>query len=168
MAFEDWSVQTGAFDLAISADAFHWIQPEIGYPKVACALRPAGKLAFFWNTPSEMDPEIAKTLANVYKSRAPQAEKPEGRFTEDWMIRTITDVISQSGCYSDVTVKGYLVTETQSTDHYIKNLWTYSSHRSLDRGKREYLYEGIRRVLDRFGGKITTSRRVILFMAGKK
>lgn len=168
LAFEDWSVEAGGFDLAISADAFHWIQPEIGYPKVACALKPTGKLAFFWNTPSEMDPEIEKALTHVYKSRAPQAERPEGSLTEDWMIRTMTDVISQSGCFRDVTVNGYHVTETQTTDHYIKKLWTYSSHRSLDRRERRNLYDGIRRVLDRFGGKITTTRRVILFMAGKK
>jgi len=47
MAFEDWPVEAGAFDLAISADAFHWIRPEIGYPKVAQALRPSGAAAFF-------------------------------------------------------------------------------------------------------------------------
>jgi SAM-dependent methyltransferase len=168
MAFEDWPVEEGKFDLAISADAFHWIRPESGYPKVARALQPTGKLAFFWNTPSEMDPEISEALSQVYKSRAPRAEKPEGSLTDEWMIRTVTEVIAQSGCFSEVTVSEYLVNEIQSADHYIKNLWTYSSHRPLSRRKREYLYDGLRRELDRFGGRITTTRKVILFMAGKK
>lgn len=168
MAFEDWLVEAGGFDLAISADAFHWIQPEIGYPKVASALKPTGTLAFFWNTPLEMDPKITATLAQVYKSRAPQAEKPEGSITAEWMIKTISEVIAQSGCFSDVMIKSYPVIEILSVDHYIKNLWTYSSHRPLDRGTREYLYDGLREVLERFGEKITTTRQVILFLAGKK
>ena len=37
-----------AFDLAISGEAFHWISPEIGYPKVASALKDGGSAAFFW------------------------------------------------------------------------------------------------------------------------
>jgi len=168
IAFEDWPMQAGVFDLAISADAFHWIQPEIGYPKVASALKPAGTLAFFWNAPSKMDPEIATALAQVYKSRAPQAENPEESFIPEWMINTITEVITQSACFGDVTVRTYPVTETESVDHYIKSLWTYSSHRPLDWRTREYLYNGIRGELERFGEKITTSRQVVVIMAGKK
>jgi SAM-dependent methyltransferase len=168
MAFEDWPVEAGRFDLAISADAFHWVQPEVGYPMVKSALKPSGKLAFFWNSPNEIDTEISDELTQVYRSGAPQAEKPEGSFTAEWMIETISEVIAQSGCFSDVMIKSYPVTETLSVDHYIENLWTYSSHRSLDQRTRERLYDGIRKVLEKFGGKITTTRQVILFMAGKK
>jgi SAM-dependent methyltransferase len=168
LAFEDWPVEVGGFDLAISADAFHWVQPEVGYPMVASALKPAGKLAFFWNSPYEIVPEISDALAQVYKARAPQAEKPEGSFTAEWMIKTINEVIAQSGCFNNIMVKSYPVTEILSADHYIKNLWTYSTHRPLAREIREYLYDGIRMVLDRYGGRITTNRKVILFIAGKK
>ncbi len=168
IAFEDWPMEVGVYDLAISADAFHWIQPEIGYPKVASALKPSGTLAFFWNAPSKMDPEIAAAVKQVYISRAPQAEIPEESFTPEWMINTITEVITQSACFGDVTVRTYPVTVTESVDHYIKNLWTYSSHHPLDRRTREYLYDGIREVLEQFGEKIITTRQVILFMAGRK
>jgi SAM-dependent methyltransferase len=37
-AFEDTSSQEGAFDLAISATAFHWLDPSVAYPKTARAL----------------------------------------------------------------------------------------------------------------------------------
>jgi SAM-dependent methyltransferase len=168
MAFEYWSVEEEKFDLAISADAFHWIVPEIGYPKVAQALKPSGVLAFFWNTPSEIESEVAEALTRVYEKRAPHAENPHGSFIKDWIIKTVNEVIVRSSCFSEVTVSEYPITEIQSTDHYIKNLWTYSSHSPLDRHKREYLYDGIRIVLDQFGGRITTTRKVILFMAGKK
>ncbi len=47
--FEDVPLPEGAFDLAISATAFHWLDPAVAYPKVARALRPEGALAPFWN-----------------------------------------------------------------------------------------------------------------------
>src|SRR5215216_714323 len=41
-AFEEWPLQEGAFDLAISATAFHWLDPALAYPKVARSLREGG------------------------------------------------------------------------------------------------------------------------------
>src|SRR5215210_5603855 len=41
-AFEDWPLQDEAFDVAISATAFHWLNPATAYPKVAGALRDGG------------------------------------------------------------------------------------------------------------------------------
>jgi cyclopropane fatty-acyl-phospholipid synthase-like methyltransferase len=38
-AFEDYETRPRSFDLAFSADAFHWIIPETGYPKMMNALR---------------------------------------------------------------------------------------------------------------------------------
>jgi SAM-dependent methyltransferase len=48
-AFEDWPLEIAAFDLFISATAFHWIPREIGYPKAATALKQGGTLAIFIN-----------------------------------------------------------------------------------------------------------------------
>ena len=41
-SFEDWDPEGRIFDLAVSATAFHWIPPEIGYPKVARVLKAEG------------------------------------------------------------------------------------------------------------------------------
>src|SRR5918994_5124284 len=38
-AFEEWTLQEKAFDLAISATAFHWLDTAVAYPKDAGALR---------------------------------------------------------------------------------------------------------------------------------
>jgi len=40
--FEEWQPQEVPFDLAVSATAFHWLDPEVAYPRVADALREAG------------------------------------------------------------------------------------------------------------------------------
>lgn len=48
-AFEQLTLPDGAFDLIISAQAFHWIDPAVGVPKAARLLAPQGVLALFWN-----------------------------------------------------------------------------------------------------------------------
>ncbi len=48
--FEQYPLPAAAFDLAVAASAWHWIDPAIGYPKVAQALKPGGALALLWNS----------------------------------------------------------------------------------------------------------------------
>ena len=43
--FEDVELPCGAFDAAFSATAFHWIDPAIGWAKVADVLQPGGVFA---------------------------------------------------------------------------------------------------------------------------
>lgn len=45
--FEEWPLEAGTFDLAVSATAFHWLDPPVAYRKVANALTPGGALALF-------------------------------------------------------------------------------------------------------------------------
>ena len=42
--FEDFSADPGSFDLVYAATAFHWVDPEVGYPKVMALLKPGGGL----------------------------------------------------------------------------------------------------------------------------
>lgn len=56
-AFEDWPLPNASFDLAVSASAWHWIDPTIGYQKAAQALKPTGTLALMWSSQRRMDTE---------------------------------------------------------------------------------------------------------------
>ncbi|MCU1659751.1 MAG: hypothetical protein JWO57_4407, partial [Pseudonocardiales bacterium] len=44
-SFEQWNARERQFDLAVCGQAWHWIDPAIGVPKVAAVLRPAGTFA---------------------------------------------------------------------------------------------------------------------------
>jgi len=38
--YEEWQEHPAAFDLVMSAQAFHWVPGEIGYPKASRSLKP--------------------------------------------------------------------------------------------------------------------------------
>lgn len=57
-SFEDFQ-GTRSFDLIVSATAFHWVDPEIGWSKAADLLRPNGWLALL--TTGESYPEPLRT-----------------------------------------------------------------------------------------------------------
>jgi ubiquinone/menaquinone biosynthesis C-methylase UbiE len=57
-AFEDFP-DSGPFDLIVSATAFHWVDPDVGWAKAARLLRPRGWLALL--TTGERYPEPLRT-----------------------------------------------------------------------------------------------------------
>jgi SAM-dependent methyltransferase len=70
-SFEEWPPEEGAFNLVVSATAFHWIDPQVRYRKSAQALRPDGSLALIWN---RADPEgssegFLEALEDVHRRR---------------------------------------------------------------------------------------------------
>jgi SAM-dependent methyltransferase len=59
VTFEDAALPDHAFDLAVAATSFHWVDPTIGLAEVARVLRPGGWFAMWWNAfgdPARPDP----------------------------------------------------------------------------------------------------------------
>ena len=73
-AFEESFLQEGAFDLAVSATAFHWLDPAVAYPKAARALRDGGSLALFWNVHVHSDASegFFEAAQRIYEREAPR------------------------------------------------------------------------------------------------
>ncbi len=167
-AFEDWPLEEKAFDLAISADAFHWIPPEVGYPKVARALKDSGSAVFFWNVPVDPKTDWSREIEEIFRERAPHLENPDKLYTLEWLIGIIKDNFRTSGCFGEVTVKQYLWDETYTSEQYLKLLRIFSGHRGVDEDTRSKLLAGIREVIERFGGRVTKPKLVALFHSGVK
>lgn len=164
-SFEDWELEEAAFDLAISADAFHWVPPEVGYPKVARALKTSGSAAFFWNVPVDPATDWSRAIDEVYQTVAPGLGNPDKAFTAEWLAAIITDNFVNSGCFGEVTIKHYAWSLPLSLDQHLKLLRTDSHHRGMDEATRERLFAGIRDVIERFGGRITRPQLAVLFHA---
>jgi SAM-dependent methyltransferase len=47
--FERWEPNGRRFELVFSAQAWHWVAPDVRYVHAGAALKPGGALAVFWN-----------------------------------------------------------------------------------------------------------------------
>jgi SAM-dependent methyltransferase len=73
-SFEDWPLEERAFDLVVSAQAFHWVDPEIRFRKSVRALRDGGSLALLYNCfdPRGDSEGFGKALSELYRREAPE------------------------------------------------------------------------------------------------
>ncbi len=79
--FEAWDPVGRAFDLVVSGQAWHWVDPVVGPTKGAALLPGGGRLAVFWNVAAH-DPQAQAALDQAYARYAPALRKgyvPMGR-----------------------------------------------------------------------------------------
>ncbi len=66
-SFEEAEVAPVAFDLAVAATSFHWVNQEIGLTKLGRALKPGGWVALWWTLfrdPNQSD-EFSRAVEHV-------------------------------------------------------------------------------------------------------
>jgi len=164
--FEDWPLQEAAFDLVISAQAFHWIPSKIGYPKAAQALKKEGHIAVFWNFSPNPDNEIFKELLEAYQTHAPSmgwrktaSLKSLMKKRENWII--------ESGCFKNLTIKQYPWSTQYSVEQYLGILNTQTDYRTLPEASQQGLSQAIKEIFDVHGGLIERPYLSALFFAQK-
>jgi SAM-dependent methyltransferase len=64
-------VQAGGFGLVFSAQAWHWVRPEVRYHQAARALRPGGTLALLWHRTRWQDGPLRDGIAELYRRLVP-------------------------------------------------------------------------------------------------
>lgn len=156
-AFEDWDVEESAFDLALSATAFHWLDPAVALPKFARALRPDGTLALFWylHVEDESSPDQFEALRDVYRRQLPELAStgPQPR-SHDLVVKTV-EAIDNTGLFGPVTVRTYDWDVSYDTAAYLRLLCTYADHIALDHERRKDLLQALGAVIDvRLGGRV--------------
>ena len=163
--FEEWQERPSAFDLVMSAQAFHWVPGKIGYPKAASSLKPGGSLALFWNMHTGFYGQIAADLDEIYRKITPELNNPQNVIEET--IQERTREITQSDCFGPVTVRRFPWSRTCQTSEYINLLNTYSDHIRLSAQTRQRLYKGIATSIDAHGGSIKMEYIAVLYIAQK-
>ncbi|MEH2119232.1 class I SAM-dependent DNA methyltransferase [Nostoc sp.] len=93
IAFEDWVTEENAFDLVISATAFHWLNPSIAYKKTALALTSEGAIALFWNEHVHSDASngFFEEVQELYRRLACELVKDDKPLTREHEVPSKTD-----------------------------------------------------------------------------
>lgn len=172
-AFEESPLQEGAFDLAISATAFHWLDPAIAYPKAAGTLRDAGSLALFWNVHVHSDASegFFEAAQRIYEREAPEIVGPEDYkgLPRPHEVPDRAEEIQNTGFFGSIITRHYRWDETYDSWGYLRVLSTYSGHRSLNHDTRERLFRGIADLIDNgFDGRIAKGYLTTLYVAKRK
>ncbi|HTK07121.1 MAG TPA: class I SAM-dependent methyltransferase [Ktedonobacteraceae bacterium] len=171
-AFETWQLEKEAFDLVLSATAFHWIDPAIAYQKTAQALKPSGSIALFWHEhiQSEASQGFFEQVEQIYRRHVPeQEEKYHPLLWPDEVAEPVKADIEQTCLFGEVTVRRYSWDVTYDADSYLRLLDTYSNHRILDKQRHDRLFHEIADLINtRYNGRITKGYLAILYMAHRK
>ena len=171
--FEEVPLPEGAFDLAISATAFHWLDPTVAYPKVVRALRPGGTIALFWNEHvfSDASGGFFEAAQEVYERETPEIVKPDDHkgLPQPHELPDRTAEIEASGLFDGVIRRDYRWDEPYDAEGYLRVLSTYSGHMALDPASRERLLAGIRDLIEReHGGHIVKGDLTTLYVARRR
>jgi len=178
--FEDARLENDSYDLVYAASAFHWVDAEIGCPKVFRLLKNGGVFALFRNNAVPVDDgELYEDIRAVYEehyySYYIHDDRPDKllKMTEE-DFRKPSEIhkgfrfesMERYG-FADVSMKLYNATRTYSADEYIALLDTYSDHISLPDDNRSALYEGVKEAIEKHGGRQTLSYVYQLYIGRK-
>jgi SAM-dependent methyltransferase len=152
--FEAWGGADGSFDLVISAQALHWVDPAVRYAKAAAALRPKGALALIRNEIADLAPALRADLEAAYARFFPAPIWTAARNTIDAQRRDLTAEIEGSGLFTRVHAAFFPCPVSYSRRQYLDLLDTHSDHVLLEDGLRVPLYQAIAEAIDRHGGSI--------------
>ena len=157
-SFEEWQLVPQTFDAVLAASSFHWIPPEIGYPKAAAALRPEGFLILLWNKELQPRYEVYQQLEAVYQTHTPFFKRSyEDSTTQAAILNELGQMAIESGQFKDMVVGHLEVEVTYSVEQYLMLLNTYSPYLKLEPQQKQHLFAELRQVLEQNGDTIQLS-----------
>ncbi|NLT11574.1 MAG: class I SAM-dependent methyltransferase [Clostridiaceae bacterium] len=168
--FESALLDDESFDMIYSATAFHWIKPEIGFPKVYRLLKSGGVFAWISVQPAPSDRNLHDELEAIYGkySRYFGDKTLEFDRTPD-AIRTQARRVNAFRQFGFVEVVDMLYRDTRSlkASDYATLCGTYSDHRAIPEADRILLLGEIEDAVNRCGGSFTFADTFLLCMGRK-
>lgn len=150
-SFEEWAMSANQFNAVLSANAFHWISPDIRYSKAAEALRDNGFLILLWNMTPEPPYEVYRAIEEVYQVHAPSLVRYEGAQIQAEILKGFAQDVLDSGCFRELVTEQIACEVTYSIDDYLNLL---STLRRLEPQAKELLFEELREKLEKFGDSV--------------
>ena len=166
--FETWTPSVDLFDLVVSAQAWHWVDQNIGPTAAAGTLRPGGRLALFSNGYEELS--LQDELDAVYRQQAPQIAAKTfvlGRHTST-LRAAHAGPIEACRRFGPVEERSFQWEHTYTCDEWLDQLPTHSDHRTLPPEVLNRLLRHIRAVIDENGGTLTIGHTTELLFAARQ
>lgn len=170
--FERWNPER-TFKLVFSAQAWHWVAPEVRYSRAREALSEGGALAVFWNRPRWESCALRDELADAYRRASPGLGEtgagagpmhPGACALPAWWGDWTRELRAASG-FEPPEARSYSWSREYTTHEYLQLLQTHSDHIVLDDSQRRALLGAIADVIDHHGGTLALEYVTSLWMA---
>jgi hypothetical protein len=166
--FEAWDPAGRTFDLVVSGQAWHWVDPTVGPAKAAALLPAGGRLAVFWNVATH-DSQTRAILDQTYARYAPDLQKgyvPIGQTRAEDSARIAA--IAATGLFDRPELRRYAWERRYSVDEWLDQLGTHSDHLLLPPGQFAGLMEAVGAAIEELGGAITIAYQTELILARRR
>lgn len=167
-SFEEWELEPGAFDAVLAATSFHWISPDLGYPKAAAALQDQGHLILLWNKELQPRYEVYQRFADICEAYAPGLARYESPTVQEDVLQQIGQMVIDSGQFQDLRSEWVKSEVSYTADEYLLLLSTYSPYLALPPSVREALFTELRAAMAELGGSIQLSYVSAFHIARKR
>jgi SAM-dependent methyltransferase len=159
--FEQQPADTG-YDLLVSAQAWHWVDPHVRWFRAASCLRPGGALGLFWNHDHPASPEVRRGLQAAHDRWTPgivvDDPLPEGDVQDEWPGPHLAKLAS----FTDLESRRYRWRRVLSGPEYVELLSTMSAYSIRSAEARAGLFD---EVLTIVGAEVAVSMDTVLFLA---
>ena len=160
--FETWIPDISSIDLVVSAQAFHWLDPEICLPKIAQLLKPTGTLAVIYNLFPGGEGPLYEAIDRIYQRVYPRSGERASSSLADRVSQTV-QAISRGGVFRPPTQWQQRWTMSYTAQRYLRLLETFSDHRALPDETRRRLFQEVQLAIQRHGGIIKRPLVATLF-----
>jgi SAM-dependent methyltransferase len=168
--FEAWEPAGREFDAVIAAQAWHWVDPVAGATKAAETLRPAGRLAIFWNA-FQPPTGLRDAFADVYR-------RVETGLPFDPWARPLLDAyragcakaadgIRQAGAFGEPEQWQFDWSRPYTTGEWLDLVPTIGGHSQIRADRLEELLAGLGATVDAAGGSFTMEYATVAVTAAR-
>jgi SAM-dependent methyltransferase len=155
-AFEQWAPSGRTFDLVVSGQAWHWIDPVRGLATLARVLRRPGVFSAFWNF-AILDAEPMLAIESAYRAAATTLSPRS-------IVRrggpdTVPHHAETFARLGRVEAREYEWSRAYSRDGWLELLSSHSDHITLRRSERQRILLEVGAAIDRLGGTLPVRYR---------
>ena len=166
--FENWDPAARRFDIAIAAQAWHWVDPLAGAAKAAQALHRGGRFAAFWNA-FQPPAELGEAFADAY--RRVQTGLPFNPWANSALdgYRTMCDKaadgLGRSGGFNEPARWQLDWDRSYRRDEWLDQVPTFGGHSQIPPTELERLLAGIGEAIDAASGTFTMGYATVVITA---
>jgi SAM-dependent methyltransferase len=165
--FEDVDLPPGAFRAVFAATSYHWIDPAVGWRKVAGLLEAGGLFALLSHAGGIQGP-VDEEVVHVWRDVAPDryydpiyddalwagVDERTGNVSELWSWLTRHDLArpEAAALFRDVEVAKVAVVREMPVDDYLARIRTTNSYLHMPPEQQQALERGLAAVINAHGG----------------